>query len=213
MKRYPVAKSAAVLAALVLTAACAVLPTGAANTSPLVLCTAEAEGDPIPFDITVSSAGTAGSASENADTAGNGGMIDDMLPNTADEPIIDDSIGDPAESPAPDNSADTADKTPTPEKDAAGNPDAGNGNREEGQAGVNEDGMVGEGPADRPGNTVGQNDTNTADNPVENAVDEAADAVDEAANGTGWGSVIVALLIAAALIVVIIALIPRRRTD
>ena len=218
MKRHSVTKSAAVLAALLLTTMCAVLPAGAANADFLIPCTAEAEGSPIPFDITVSSAGNAGGNTGNAGNAG--GVTEGLIPGgdsfgTADDAVGgNDPAGDMAEQPSRNEQSDTAGKTDNTQNDAAGNPNAGNGNREEGQAGGNEDGKVGEGSANRTEGTTGTG-TDTADNPVENAVNEAADAVDNAADGsgTGWGGIIIALLIAAALIDVIIALIPRRRTD
>lgn len=209
MKRHLFTKASAVIAAFLVMTASALLPVTAAAPLSLTLCTAEAVGSDLPFDITASAAegnmnnpGKDGSATENL-------LPGDSTSGTADDAVGgNDPVGDTGNTPSSGSTSGTT-------GDAAGDPNAGNGNREEGQAGGNSDGMIGEGPAVRPEDTAGTdpNTPDTTDNPVENAVDKTADAVDNADGGTGWGSIIVALLIAAALIVVIVALIPRRRTD
>ena len=202
MKRHIASKwSAAAAAFLVLTlTAGTMLPVCADARIPLTVCTAEAEGNMLPFDITPSAAGSGRTSVEPGNAAG----TEENLPSdssfqTADDAVGgNDPVGDMAETPVPENTA--------PATGVTEDSNAGNGNRQEGQAGGDENGRTGE--------KADSNTPDTAENPVKDAVDEVKNDVTEAANGkTNWASIVIALVIAVTLVAVVVALIPRKRTD
>ena len=208
MKRHISTKlSAAASAFLVLSlTACAMLPVCADARIPLTVCTAEAEGNMLPFDITPSAAGSGRTsvAPETPAEPGNAAGTEENLPSDSSFGTANDAVGgnDPAgdmtETPVPENTSPTTGVT----EDS----NAGNGNRQEGQAGGDENGRTGE--------KADPSTPDTAENPVKDAVDEVKNDVTEAANGkTNWASIVIALVIAVTLVAVVVALIPRKRTD
>lgn len=205
MKRSTLTKITAGIAAVLVMSATVVLPIAAAGPISITLCTAEQEDTSVSVDTLTANSGTNAGNTAPGTNAGN-----NNVPGTAG-----DAIG--GNTPAGDLPNDPANGTNNdPANGANGTNDttAGNGNLNDGQAGGDENGVVGDEPIGD-GTIVDDitgNDAATADNA--NNADNAGNA-DTAANGTGtnWASIIIALVIAVALIVVIVALIPRKRTD
>ncbi len=165
---------------------------------------------------TAGGSGIGGAMEGAAEDIGN--AVEDILPGT-DSSGGNSSSGNSADSnqPAEDPAVSDPANDRTPAVDTPDNRDdnAGNGNREEGQAGGDENGMVGNG-TDRDttnpdsGNTGGDRNPTTAE---EGNTGTGTDTAAQEDSGTNWASIIVALLIAVALVVVIVALLPRKRAD
>ena len=212
MKRTHLTKFAAVIAAVLVVSASAVLPALAGT---VMFCTAEAVGsEQPPFDILTSAGNEAAGGTGIGDAVGNavgdavgdiGNAVDDLLPGDQNVPDVPADENRPAEENDPNRAP--ADQTPDNRVPDDKNT-AGQGKLEEGQAGGDENGIVGDGTGgdSMTGDTAG-NRTDSGVNPAdgETAVQETT--------GTSWASIIVALVIAVALVVVIVALIPRKRTD
>lgn len=229
MKRLHLTKLAALAAAVLAVTASAAAPAAAAHTRSVTLCSAEAVGSSVTVDTLTASGNVGGAGGTGAGAGGAGlagdtpnegmnGVLNDVLPGedgpgTADDAVggntpADDIAGNPSsgEASGSGNTAGSGNNTGnTVGETITGNENAGNGKLEEGQAGGDENGIVGEGTDD---NLVeDMTDSGTAD------ANAAADETTAAETGTNWGSVIVALVIGVALVVVIVALIPRKRTD
>ena len=227
MKRTHLTKFSAVFIALFVLSVSSVLPVLAGS---LTLCTAEAGGETPPFEILAVEGGMAGSGagagtSGAAGGSGIGGAIEGAAEDIGN--AVEDILpgGDPADSsrPAEDPALSDPANDRTPSVDTSDNRDdnAGNGNLEEGQAGGDENGVVGDGTGRDPVNPdtgtsdTGRNPTTADENAAgsEAGTGTNAETTAQEDGGMNWASIIIALLIAVALVVVIVALIPRRRTD
>lgn len=231
MKRTHLTKFAAVFTALLVLSVSSVLPVLAGS---LTLCTAEVEGEMPPFEILAVEGGMAGSGARAGTEAGAGNTVGEAVGNAAEDignavedilpgndPADDPSVNDPAANdPAGENRNPSGDTSGSGNTSDSGNmtdnrdDNAGNGNREEGQAGGDANGEVGDGTnRDTTNPDTDRNPTTADENTAGSDTVAGTDTTAQNDRGMNWASIIVALLIAVALVVVIVALIPRKRTD